>query len=357
VSAGRRACFAVVVVAIGVLTFVTSALARPTGTLKTGSKGASVRELQRELGQVGVDVNVDGVYGTSTAAAVGVVQHAINIHVTGVADHPTRHLLHNVIMRSEASVAQAPSSYQSGGLASDTVVVHHLGERIPVSRGMSGPDIVELQQLLINNGQKLKADGNFGPSTYHAERSFEKKTGLTINGVVDAKDIDALRGDVAPTDTSGTGTDTGPSPVTTPALGPGEEATIGSDGLAIAPADAPAVVQDIIAAGNRIAMLPYRFGGGHGRFTDTAYDCSGSVSFALHGGDLLNAPLDSTGLESWGVAGPGQWVTVYANAGHAYMVVAGLRFDTSGASAHHGDRWQTAMRSGKGYIVRHPAGL
>jgi peptidoglycan hydrolase-like protein with peptidoglycan-binding domain len=356
VIACRRACFAVVVVAIGVLTVVATAAARPVGTLKAGTKGASVRELQRELGQIGLDVNVDGVYGSSTAAAVGVFQHAINISVTGVADHPTRHLLHNVIQRSEASVAQAPS--QSGGMGADTVVVHHLGERIPVEKGMSGPDVSELQQLLVKNGQKVKVDGNFGPSTYHAERGFEKKTGLTVDGIVDAEDIDALRGDVAPTDTAGAGTDpTDPTAPTPAALGPGDTATIGSDGLAIAPADAPAAVQDMISAGNQIALTPYRFGGGHGRFKDTAYDCSGSVSFALHGGDLLSSPLDSTGLESWGSAGPGQWVTVYANAGHAYMVVAGLRFDTSGASAHHGDRWQTAMRSGKGYIVRHPAGL
>jgi peptidoglycan hydrolase-like protein with peptidoglycan-binding domain len=356
VIACRRACFAVVVVAIGALTIVTSALAKPTGALKTGSKGASVRELQRELSHIGLAVDADGVYGSSTAAAVGAFQQVIKVDATGVADHTTRHRLHTVIQRAQASAAQAPS--QSGGAGFGTVVVHHLGDRIPVEKGMSGPDVTELQQLLVKNGQKVKVDGNFGASTYHAERSFEKKTGLTVDGIVDAADIDALRGDVPPTDTSG-GSDTTTDPTgTTPAtLGPGDTATIGSDGLAIAPADAPAVVQDIISAGNKIALTPYRFGGGHGRFTDTAYDCSGSVSFALHGGDLLDSPMDSTGLESWGSAGPGQWVTVYANAGHAFMVVAGLRFDTSGASAHHGDRWQTAMRSGKGYIVRHPAAL
>ncbi len=322
-------------------------------------RGVSVRELQRELNKVGLDVNVDGVFGTSTSQAVGVFQHAINVNVTGIADHPTRHLLHNVLARSAASAAQAPS----GGTGTDMVTVHHLGERIPLQRGMSGPDVSELQQFLITAGQKVKVDGNFGSSTYHAERSFEKKTGLTIDGIVDAEDIDALRGDVAPDDTTGStgttvstgdGTDTTDAPAP---LAPGDKATIGSDGLAIAPADAPAAVQDIITAGNAIAFTPYRFGGGHGHFKDTAYDCSGSVSYALHGGDLLDTTMDSTSLESWGSSGPGQWVTVYANSGHAYMVVAGLRFDTSGATAHHGDRWQKATRSGAGYVVRHPAGL
>ena len=146
---------------------------------------------------------------------------------------------------------------------------------------------------------------------------------------------------------------TPPTPPTPPAVA---GATVGQDGLAVAPAVAPAPVVALIAAANRIAKLPYRYGGGHRRLVDTAYDCSGSVSFALNGAGLLAAPLDSTGLSRWGRAGRGTWVSVYANRGHAYLVVAGLRFDTSGAT-RAGSRWQAAPRSSKGFRVRHPQGL
>ena len=110
-------------------------------------------------------------------------------------------------------------------------------------------------------------------------------------------------------------------------------ATVGHDGLAVAPQGAPPQVAALIAAGNVIASPPYRYGGGHGSFDDTAYDCSGSVSYALHGAGLLDATLDSTGLTTWGASGAGAWITIYANKTHTYLIVAGLRFDTSGAKA------------------------
>jgi hypothetical protein len=137
---------------------------------------------------------------------------------------------------------------------------------------------------------------------------------------------------------------------------PGPVATLGEDGLAVAPAGAPAPVVALIAAGNAIAALPYKYGGGHKAFEDTAYDCSGSVSFALHGAGLLDATLDSTGLSRWGASGPGTWITIYANKTHTYLVVAGLRFDTSGQKTA-GTRWQTAPRSSRGFKVRHPTGF
>jgi hypothetical protein len=112
----------------------------------------------------------------------------------------------------------------------------------------------------------------------------------------------------------------------------------------------------VIAAGNRIATKPYRYGGGHGRWRDRGYDCSGSVSYALHGGGLLDSPLDSTGLMRWGERGRGEWITSYANRAHAYMVVAGRRFDTS-ARRLTGSRWSDVMRSPRGYRKRHPPGL
>ena len=139
---------------------------------------------------------------------------------------------------------------------------------------------------------------------------------------------------------------------------PGEKAVISSDGhTAQAPADAPVEVQEVVAAANEITHDPYRYGGGHGRgFNDSAFDCSGAVSHALHGAGLVTRPLDSTDFESWGSRGRGKWITVYANSGHAYMVVAGLRFDTSG-SGERGPRWRTTRASTSGYVTRHPAGL
>jgi cell wall-associated NlpC family hydrolase len=131
---------------------------------------------------------------------------------------------------------------------------------------------------------------------------------------------------------------------------------VDAGGMAQAPAGAPAAVKQVIAAGNAIAGLPYLYGGGHGSFRANAYDCSGSVSYALAAAGLVSSPLDSTSFESWGEAGQGRWITVYANAGHAYMVVAGWRFDTSALSGG-GTRWTRAMRSSGGFVARHPAGL
>lgn len=132
-------------------------------------------------------------------------------------------------------------------------------------------------------------------------------------------------------------------------------------GLATVPPSAPRAVAEIIRAANQVARKPYVYGGGHGRLAgetwiDSAYDCSGSVSFALANAGFLQAPLASGGLATFGASGPGRWVTIYANAGHAFMTVAGLRFDTSGR-AEGGSRWQTATRSVAGFTVRHPPGL
>jgi peptidoglycan hydrolase CwlO-like protein len=137
-------------------------------------------------------------------------------------------------------------------------------------------------------------------------------------------------------------------------LNPGQEAQVLSESEASAPASAPAAVQEVIAAGNAIATTPYIWGGGHGSFESSGYDCSGAVSYALHGGGFLESPLDSTGLETWGEPGPGQWITVYANSGHAWMVVAGIAFDTVGGP---GPRWHDPwVDSPEGFVARHPAG-
>ncbi|HWC48451.1 MAG TPA: hypothetical protein VG448_06190 [Solirubrobacterales bacterium] len=137
-------------------------------------------------------------------------------------------------------------------------------------------------------------------------------------------------------------------------LNPGQEAQVISESEASAPASAPAAVQEAIAAANSIATTPYIWGGGHGSFESEGYDCSGAVSFALHGGGFLESPLDSTGLETWGEPGPGQWITVYANAEHAWMVIAGIAFDTVGGP---GPRWHDPwVDSPEGFVARHPAG-
>jgi hypothetical protein len=143
---------------------------------------------------------------------------------------------------------------------------------------------------------------------------------------------------------------------------PPKKATV-RDGKAIAPSNAPQEVRDIIKAANKIVRKPYKYGGGHGQWNDSGYDCSGSVSFALHGAGLLDSSLDSSGFMHWAKGGSGKWVTVYANSGHAFMVVAGLRFDTGyrtswaadhGAKSGSGPRWDK-KRSTSGYAARHPA--
>lgn len=136
-------------------------------------------------------------------------------------------------------------------------------------------------------------------------------------------------------------------------------ATLAPDGLAIAPVNAPAQVQEVIDAGNEIAHLPYRFGGGHGTFVDTAYDCSGSLSFVFAAAGLLNTTMTSGSLENWGRPGAGRWITVFANAGHTFMYVAGLRFDTV-ALAETGSRWSNRSADEpdlRTFTVRHPPGL
>jgi hypothetical protein len=125
---------------------------------------------------------------------------------------------------------------------------------------------------------------------------------------------------------------------------------------AYAPSKAPNVVKRVIWAANRIRHKPYKWGGGHASWNDSGYDCSGSVSYALHGGGLLGSPLDSRGFMRWGSSGRGRWITVYARDGHAFMVVASLQFNTSGAG-EHGPRWRLGSVPAGGMVARHPAGL
>ena len=217
---------------------------------------------------------------------------------------------------------------------------------------MRGADVKQLQRLLGHYGLRTTVDGAFGGHTALRVRQWEAATDRAVNGRVSRRQALALQTTVARGPAlrrAGRGDGAGDQSTT-------GRATMRSDGLAVAPADAPAKVKAIIAAGNEIAKKPYKYGGGHGRWKDTGYDCSGSMSYAFHGAGMLDTALDSTGFMSWGKAGKGPWVTTYANAGHSYMVVAGLRFDTSGLDAD-GSRWHTSKRSAAGYTVRHPSGL
>ncbi len=223
-----------------------------------------------------------------------------------------------------------------------------------LERPMSGADVRTLQQLLTTWGIRLTADGQFGRQTKGAVRTWERANGRRVNGRLGRREARMLqlaveRGERAPGYAP-------PTDTTLAAPATGEKATIGPDGLAIAPASAPAAVRAMIAAGNKIHAMPYKYGGGHGRWNDTGYDCSGSMSYVFHAAGMLDRALDSTGFMSWGQSGKGAWVTNYANPGHSFMVIAGLRFDTSGRS-DDGSRWDVEMRSASGYTVRHPAGL
>jgi cell wall-associated NlpC family hydrolase len=235
---------------------------------------------------------------------------------------------------------------------SEAAAARSFGTR-PLAKPMRGADVKELQRLLTAYGLPTAADGRFGRQTKRTVRTWERGGGRRADGRASVAEQVSLQGAVARGETlDATG---GAAPAPAPAA-PGEVATIGPDGRAVAPASAPEEVKAIIAAGNEIHAKPYRYGGGHGRWRDSGYDCSGSMSYAFHGAGMLDMALDSTGFMRWGEAGKGTWVTTYANAGHSFMVVAGLRFDTSGASGA-GSRWQTDMRSARGYTVRHPEGL
>ncbi len=149
----------------------------------------------------------------------------------------------------------------------------------------------------------------------------------------------------------------GLSPAEIDVCTPTAKAKLLPNGMLVPPASAPARVKAVIAAANTIRSKPYVWGGGHGRWWDRGYDCSGAVSFALHGGKFLESPLPSGPMESWGEEGEGRWITVYANAGHAYAVIAGYRWDTSGnTDGKTGPRWHADLRDNVGFTARHPAG-
>ena len=266
--------------------------AAEAGSLKPGSTGARVASVQKALG-----LTVDRVYGPATRRAVKRFQRRRGLTADGIVGPATWAAIKRVRARQTSS------------------------------RGSRGGGSVRLLQRKLG----IAADGVFGPGTQAAVKRFQRARGLTADGVV--------------------------GPATWRALGVSSNRVLkrrgrkrgGRSGLPIA-------VRRVIAAASRIARKPYKYGGGHGRWNDSGYDCSGSVSYALHGGGLLDSPLDSSALMSYGARGKGRYITIYANPGHVFMVVNGRRFDTTGRD-ERGSRWQWRSRSTAGYSVRHPPGL
>jgi hypothetical protein len=213
--------------------------------------------------------------------------------------------------------------------------------------GSSGSDVRSFQRYLDRAGFDTTADGAFGPATRRSVMAFEQAEDRRVNGVASRSEQRMARAKAAAADGDSGGEAVQPAP---------EKGYIDSNGLAVAPSSAPDEVRAIIDAGNQIATKPYKYGGGHGRWNDTGYDCSGSVSYVLHAAGLLSRALDSTDFMSYGDAGRGTWVTIRSNPSHAYMIVAGLRFDTS-ARSQTGSRWSEQMRSARGFRGRHPEGF
>ncbi|MFA9270142.1 MAG: peptidoglycan-binding protein [Baekduiaceae bacterium] len=276
-----------------------AAAERPT--LERGDRGASVKVLQRWLG-----LKPDGVFGGGTLRAVKRFQRRHHLKADGVVGPGTWRMLR----RARAARRSSGSRGSSGRVQ---------------SRGSS----VRLLQRKLG----IAADGVFGPGTYRAVKAFQRRNGLTADGVV--------------------------GPATWRALGVrGRHPVLkrGRTGGGRRGGGLPIRVQRAINAANRIHHKPYRYGGGHASFKDSAYDCSGSISYVLHGAGVLNSTLDSTGFMSWGSAGKGRWITIYAKPSHAFMVINGRRYDTSDRE-HDGSRWDDKMRSTAGYTVRHPTGL
>ena len=270
---------------------------------------AAVRRLQARHG-----LGVDGVVGPETWSLVGI--HGAETLTPPASALPKPHHHHHHAQTVASDEASSGSEGSGGG-----------------EGGASGNAVARLQHAL-----KIASDGEFGPATEAAVMRLQSRHGLNADGVVGPETWALLGIHSEPT------------------LTPPASARVSPESASSSAGGGEGVVGRVIAAADEIATRPYVWGGGHGSFQSSGYDCSGSVSYALHGGGLLSSPEDSTGLESYGEPGPGRSITIYANSEHAFMVIDGRRFDTV-ALSESGTRWSDSMSSTGGYVVRHPAGL
>jgi len=302
----------------------------PSGNGAAASPASAVERLQHAL-----RLPVDGDFGPETEAAVRRLQARHGLTVDGIVGPATWSLIG--VQGAETLTpppSALPAASESHGPAAQAAAAG--------SGEVAANPVERLQKAL-----KISPDGEFGPETEAAVKRLQARHGLTPDGVVGP----ATWGVLGIT-TEGTLT---PSAAVKEAASESSSGESGSAGSA-STAGSSGLVSEIIAAGDEIATRPYVWGGGHGSFISEGYDCSGSVSYALHGAGLLSSPEDSTALESYGEPGPGREVTIYANAEHAFMVVDGKRFDTV-ALAETGNRWSNTMTSTAGFVARHPAGL
>ena len=247
---------------------------------------------------------------------------------------------------SAMAASRHPNSGGATMYASASQSGQHLGDRV-LWPGMSGHDVRVLQQYLTFAGYSTTITGNFDRTTRGNVVAFERAHHLPQTGTVTLRVAKALRSAVI-------------------ASLPHGAARINSDGTATAPVGAPAAVQTMINAANRIIHTSYCYAGGHGSWNSSCYDCSGAVGYVLHAAGMLSSPEPSGSMESWGSSGPGRWVSVYANSGHAFIVIAGRAFDTADFGGPNipsgtGPRWRSDptgnLQDGGGYVIRHPAGL
>jgi peptidoglycan hydrolase-like protein with peptidoglycan-binding domain len=315
-----------------------AAVASPEGT----SEPSGVHAVARL--QAALQLQADGDFGPETEAAIRRLQARHGLTVDGVVGPATWGMIGvsgEETLTPPASALPHPRHHSEGATVTParSTGAADAGEAVA-----GGGDAVKRLQAALH----LQADGTFGPETEAAIRRLQARHGLTVDGVVGAATWSAIGV-------------SGESTLHPPHAALAVRSSSGSGGSSNSPTsggegESSGVVARVIAAGDEIASRPYAYGGGHGSFQSSGYDCSGSVSYALHGGGLLSSPEDSTGLESYGEAGPGKHITVYANAGHAYMVVDGKRFDTV-AQQETGTRWSSSTTSAAGYVARHPAGL
>jgi peptidoglycan hydrolase-like protein with peptidoglycan-binding domain len=341
-----------VVMALGIPAAALASEAFGSRTLEQGMSGNDVSTLQKWLTIAGFKTPVVGNFGPITAGNVRRFERAHNLAVNGVVTAPVARELEAIVEdKTDGHVASggasvnpmAPPPTAPAPTTTTPTGTGLFGGRV-LQLGMRGPSIRQLQEYLSAAGFPVTDDGDYGTATKQAVVAFEAALNLPQDGIMSLAPANALRTAVAAIDADNTG----------------QKAVLTPQGLAVAPVTAPPVVKEVIAAANEIATTPYLYGGGHASWISAGgYDCSGSTSFALHGAGLINAPEDSGELESYGDPGPGVWITLYANAGHVYMNIAGLWFDTAAQSSSNGsDRWSTTRISpSAGFVVRHPGGL